>query len=1005
MSIWDNIKSGARSLWSSIKNYFSWDTYTDTVANDTTQDTWKQTLNQQIINWNITKPTTTTTNTVAQTSGFDTLRESMNAQQWQSIPTIKAEPVVIEDKEDESTLSKVNKWISGAASDIADFSVNATSGLNSWLESISNSRKIKKDYRDKEELYAIWYNPDNRNVYYLDLNEDRGVSDFDRWTIAGTKDMFNQLLSEADLKINQPWATQAEKTAAWVDFYNQAKNLFRIRSDDRYKSKSWFWRRDEMYTQDELDMLSKTGNTEEKRYEPTFDEFQDYVSMYLRNMLTLQELWVEYSWTPSNGTEVFDMGDDLQSTRMENMRNIALKWIDEYLEPMRTVNPSAATQEEIVYSSTVLWDQFSRWYNRIAPIYRAEQEILSRDQSTWSWQDRYVLWQANVARQMDEQFAQNINELFRQNLLYWTDKKWNVVNTIDMFENGESLNDILTRWLRDLAWEDKKRYSEHQSHLDIAENFANETLYTYKQDKAWPLAKAWNKLEYFFEPVGATLWEAWQAARAAGTTALGVVSLWLLSDKLTRSYMDQDSTVFRLLETDDWNTRRTIKKYYLEATEYTPEVLGNLIPDIMLFQATGPWAIATLSRHAGDIWRTTKVVRAAEWANMLSKMRAILRWTDYIKAAEDVWLSAGKFKEIINATKAAKWGKYYQRLKTWAQLLDRMVTQTWLWQFMDAQWSAYDTEPYSEASFLMSVIGSWVFDIMPDLVRLWTWRWWRQLLTWRYWDNIWDLARYIDSSPEAAENIAKALRKGTWEIGVEELKAFVRDFWVIEDAAKQAYEWLTEAEKQAIGKMTKWLAYNYINQAFWANSTMWKRVRKILENKNSNIADVVKYIAKVPWDVSVWPYVSTIRLKNWTPAHIIAKNGEYSPLLDSAFNWWFDSRVANWFSQADLDKLSKIDWYSDIEKNKWKWFYSVTTDDWTRYYLNKNWLNHFWLKAESITLDALWVSLKEAENTREALMAIKGANWVKISDAAVDNIANSWWYEEINLKVKEVLWC
>jgi hypothetical protein len=37
--------------------------------------------------------------------------------------------------------------------------------------------------------------------------------------------------------------------------------------------------------------------------------------------------------------------------------------------------------------------------------------------------------------------------------------------------------------------------------------------------------------------------------------------------------MDQDATVWRLLETDDSNIGRTIKKYYLDVTEYTPEAI------------------------------------------------------------------------------------------------------------------------------------------------------------------------------------------------------------------------------------------------------------------------------------------------------------------------------------------------------------------------------------------------------------------------------------------------
>lgn len=1003
MSLLDTIKSWAKTAWRGIKNFFTWDTYSDTVKNDTDQDTWKETLNQQIANWNINKNTTQAT-TPTMVSGFDILKENLNAQQTPTVTTQKAS-VTNEDKEEDNFLSKLGNWIYWASSSIE----SAAEGVSKWTNNLINSKKKSDEYDSLEEMYAVWYNPDNRNVYYLDLNEDRWLFDWDFWTHEWVRDEFERLLSEADMKYNMPWATELDKAQAYQEFYDKAKKLFRIRADDRYSN--WifwatkYWRRDESYTQDQLDMLAN-GNTEKWRYEPTLEEFQDFVAMYLRNKNTQQELWIKYR-SPDNEEENIELSN-AQSDWMEKNSNIAMKWIEEYFAPMDEVNPQAAMDAKLTYKASVLNNRLGRRYNQVAPIYKDEQEVLSRDSSTWSWQDKYILAQAEKARQLDAAYAENINELLRQTLLYWTNKRWDIVNTPDIFENWESLNDVLTKNLREIAWEDKSRYSEHQSPLDIVQNFANNAHYIYKQDKVWAVKRAWNSLEYLFEPVWSTLWEVWQAAWALWMDVVWVVSMGTLYDWLTKSYMDQDATVFRLMETDDSNIGRTIKKYYLDVTEYTPEVLWNLAPDIALYAATWPWALATTARHLWDVSRAYKATKAAEWASLLNKLRVInlsLRWEE---AAEALWMSARTYSNIINATKATNGWKPYQVIKTWAELLDRAVTQLWLWQFMDAQWSAYDTEPYSQASFLMSIIGSATFDIMPEVVRLTTWRHRWNLLTWKYWDNIWDLAKYIDSSPEAAENIAKVLRKWTWELTFDDLKSFVRSYWAIEDAAKQAYNQLKPAEKAAIWDLTKTLTYSYINQAFGANSTVWKRVRQILQNKNTNIADVIKYLWNIPWEVSVWPYISTIRFKNWTRANVFTKNTtwEYDPVLDSIFSWWFDSRIKNWFSQADLDTLSETKWYSNLEKNKWKWFNEVTDENWkTTYYLTKEWLDRFWFKPESITLESLWVTLKEAENTREALNNIKWVESVKISDKAIDYLAETWAYDEITWKVRELLWC
>lgn len=1007
MGIWDTIKSWAKSVWRWVKNVFSWDTYTDTVKDDTTQDTWKQTLNQQIASWNINTNKNNAQQIERNTPTLDLTPE-------QQTPTLKqetAESVINEDRQEDSFLSTLWNWFSSASKDIVDIAWDINDWWNDTINSLINSRRQKAEYNQLEETYAVWYNPDNRNVYYLDLNEDRWFFDWDFGTHEWVRDEFESLLNDTYTKMETPGITQAEKTQTWMDFYNNAKHLFRIRADDRYTDglfwKTAYWRRDEMYTQEELDMLANSGKTEKRRYEPTPEEFEDFVNMYLRNSETQRQLWIQY--TPAEKqAEVLELWN-AQSDWMPGRTQIAMNNVDSYFSPMKTVNPDAATDALLTYKSSVLQSQLWRRYNYVAPLYRAETEILNRDSTTWSEYDKQTLRAAEVARQMDDAYARNINDLLRQTLLYWTNKKWDIVNTPDTFENWESLNDVLTKDLREIAWFDRSRYAEHQSPLDIIEKFTNNALYNYRKDKDGPIKKGWNTLEHWLAPVGTTLWEAGQAAWAFWIDSVWALSMGTLYDWLTKEYMDQDSTVWRLMETDDNNMGRTIKKYYLDVTEYTPEIIWNLAPDIALYAATGPGGLTTTARYIWNVTRAYKLTKAAEWASMLNKLKVITWMARWEKAAEALWMSRKVYTEIINATKNAPKIKNYQTLKTAGELVDRMVTQVWLWQFMDWQWSAYDTEPYSQASFLMSVIGSVAFDFMPDFVRATTWRGWWSLLSGRYWDSIWSLARYIDSSEEAANNVARALRKGTWEISVDDLKTFAKNYSAIEEAAKKVYnEQLTPEQKQAIGKMTKNLVYSYVNQAFWANSTIGKSVRRMLQSEKTNVADMIKYLGNVPWTVEVWPFVSNIRLKNWTRAAALVKNStwEYDPVLDSIFDWGFDSRVRKWFSQADIEKLAETKWYSWIEKNKWRYFYSVTDDKGIpTYYLTQEWLNRFGLKAESLTLESLWVSLKESENTMEALNAIKWVEGVKISPETVDALAMTGWYDEITSKVKEVLWC
>lgn len=55
-------------------------------------------------------------------------------------------------------------------------------------------------------------------------------------------------------------------------------------------------------------------------------------------------------------------------------------------------------------------------------------------------------------------------------------------------------------------------------------------------------------------------------------------------------------------------------------------------------------------------------------------------------------------------------------------------------------------------------------------------------------------------------------------------------------------------------------------------------------------------------------------------------------------------------------------------------------------------------------LETLWITLSEAENTRELFKEkMKNIKDKNISDTTIDAIADSWGYEEIVSKVKEIV--
>lgn len=1022
MGVWDKIKSWARSLWSWVKNFFwAWDNYEEAEVKTQEDESDKQTLNQQIQNWTLNSNTTNNTNnTPSYRSAIADVRDNL-WQQWQEIDTVDnpiQQNTPEADKEKEPTILDIfTSWEARKKlwNDIVDAPVNLTARwakkiwqLSDFVWDVIDSRRATSEYNENENLVAVGYNKENKNVQYLDLNESRWLFDNDWWTRSWTRDLYDKYMSEWLTTLDTPGITEEQKDQALLDFYDKAKNLFRIREDDYYTNwlfSDWLYhRRYEMYTEDELEKLSKTWDRE-WRYVPTFDEFLDFVWADNSNRAKKQEIFEKY-WLSKEDTEewedteLLNLSEDFQSNWKSNLLKIGTQGFDEYFDPMRTVNWNAWTEVEL-YAYWILNDRLDALYTRVAPIYNAEREILKRDKSTRTTWDKFIIDTADRFREMEKAYVNWINDWVRQQALYWTSKDGHMVRMLDVFENWESLADVLNKEAIEASWQE---WNPHLSILDITGRMANEALYSYTKDhNTWfraPLKNLWSDVELLFEPVGRTLWEWWQALFWMTIDTLNGIVTW--HDWKFADYQDQDFSTWFMLETDDSNFARTVKKYAVEIGEVAPEALWNIAPNIALAMVTWPWALTTMARHAKDLSRVYKLAKEAKWASFLRKTWAVLAQNP-AKASRSLWLDVGKYTQIMSTIKSAK--NVPQTLKTWAELLDRATTQLALWQFMDWQWSAYDTEPYSNASFIMSMVWSTAFDVFPELFRGLTWRWRWNTLIWDWaWGNIWSLARYIDSSPEAAENVARALWKRAQDIWVEDLKAYARNFWAVEEAAKKVYNQLSDAEKAALGKMTKSLTWNFISQAYWANSNIGKNIRLILANGSTNIADVYKYLGKIPWKVSIWPYISTIQLKNWTSANVLWtwEKWMYNPKLDSIYSWNFTTKLNDWFTDWDISKLGKTDEFGELSKNKDKYFYKV----WDRYYLNEEWIKKLWMKAENLTLEALWVSLARAEDVKwifkEKMKNLKNNN---LKPDTVNAVADTWAYDEIVYKVKEVLWC
>ena len=880
--------------------------------------------------------------------------------------------------------------------------LNTAVDVASWITDFIQWLNASSDYDAKKKQMAMYYDKDSDDVYYLDINTSKGLADWDSWAYDGAQVLFDKELSKFSDEWNANDWDEVKQQEALQKFYNNTKNLFRLKADDYY-SDGWIftwdewvrtWRRKDQYSQETLDKLANNNIDTSKKYVPTFDEFKQYISMYYDNQQLQNEIYWDY-WLDRPDDNKIDLSESATQRWKTWFYDTAMSWVVDYA---KTYLDSNKAINATLIAADAVTDQQNRIYNIVAEVYKKEQLALAKPEQERNEWDKYIIETADKLRQMEVAYAKDFGDVIKQNIRYWRNGKWDIVENLDIFEWGKTLNEALTDDIKQIAW---GSWSNNDSAIDVFQEVANRWLfeYNYANDNDW--AKAWDYWQRLVEHSAGTLlseiwqqfvyWVMWARNLIYDTffdwNALGEVMKWNRALSTTANYADNDATILRLLQTDMWNNSRTIYKYWLQGTEYVPETVGNLAPDIALAASTW-WGSLWVS--AVRWWaKTNKAIKAARAAGALEKLGSISKWSKviWLKWLEKLsaWLS--KVQEL--------WNKY-PWWRTLAQMTDRAISQWLLDQTIDAQWSQFDTEPYSRTSLVLSLTGTWLGELLPI-----AWKWGRVL--WSQFSSTKDILWYIKNNPQAVENIAKSMNIPLSDLNYEDLYKFLDDFEILWDAAKQTYKTLSNEWKIAANQWTKKVMYNYLNQVFDLNnqSMIAKNIRRIVTNGSTNPADLFKYVGRIAWTVELGPYVSTIQLKNGTKAAAVLKDWEYDVALDQ-INGWFASKISDWFTQADLNQISEINAFKDILEDKAKYFREVDG----KYYLSQEGLDRFGLKAEHQWLESLWISLAEAENVRELfrekMKAIR--EWDRaITDETVDAVADSWAYTEVVDMIKEIV--
>lgn len=875
---------------------------------------------------------------------------------------------------------------------------NISTGLSNYNTRVEAKMNYTNEYETNKKRMFIWYNPNLKLLFEM-VPSDEGAFNarvgkyFDDLSTIDTLEEYEKARDDLANDLSWEWQFKSQMVP-----FDRKDGLWSVSRDT--------------FTSDELSYLSNS-NVSFWTYKPNKDEILSYVDSLIDN----DELWRELEEKYKDKLTVWiDLSEsDTNNEVMQRVTDIAEKWVlDKIYANVVSEKRWAAERNARDFIS----DQFTRLMSSEEYLRKLRDEAALTPELQRTQYERDIIYNYDVVwKQLMDKYASNINDWLSLQFTEWVNDMWEVEDVIARNEDWEWVAEMLRNWLDEIAgidiewwwpfwvaWEAFWKVSA----IDIMRRFANEAAYNYRQWElkdawwAWVIPRAWNWFEHALEPQWERLTEGWQAmwARLPVKIVNTIASIpqwrrWWNAP--SAAFIDADASVGKLIETDDSTTKRTIKKYSLQFAEYVPEWLWAAAPDLLLTFATQWWTAPLLLRNIPTFSKIRNFKRVSdainEWRKIGRTIDSSIKWLERARAVWREWAS-------INTRNKRIWN-----------IVDRTLTQFAIWQSMDARLSAFDTEPYSDTSFWLSMWGSLLWDILPEakdiwwVLRKWT-KWWKALTKWTW---VWDLVDFISQSDENALEIARAMKKKNTVFTEEDLKSYVRQYATITDAAKRVYDWLSAEWKVAANQWTKELMYNYVKQAYKPNSYIGKAVRAMVENNATNPADIIKFVWWIPWTVSVWPYKSVIRLSQWTMAWVAAKEWWWYNVALDVVDGWFGNKVTEWFTFSDIQDIAKLDWYEDILENRWKYFRKVTekTIDWkqrTRWLLNEAGLDRFWLEPRNLTLASLWIEISWAENARKIFKEkMKDLEWMKLSDDTIEALADNGWYDEVVSKISNIL--
>lgn len=794
----------------------------------------------------------------------------------------------------------------------------------------------------------------------------------------------------------------------------------------------------------------------QKDYEEYYNDLKTFIDPYLSKSSVWKAVsdsfwWVDWTLEDLISTWMKNIKlewelDDIDPSRIYWREWSQVRIADWQKKIMQAVTDSLNKTKNSTYDKQIYNSLYSIWSNRLMRynnsinyVWTIMRDIVARawwDPTKIEGRDKEIYSECMRILWVYDKFVENLTNLLAYVPNLKDPNTWKIV--MPDIINWKTLHEWLFDGLEDVLYKDSDfayTLSNHNniSDIDVLENMVQSLSYDYNY--AHPI-RNWYKTIFPWTAAQYWLWTVvwWQLTEweqellwSVWTTAYNTVASE--ASEINYAYLNQDFTDLVTVNTHDSTSARTVQRWAANAFEYLPEIwwalwevfLGGWVTQAakatnLMKVLRSQWLRRTLSQAMRYAWNTNTTKVPWIWRNFKNTLKNIPKVADSI--VKEWWVNVIKGWKVVK-----EWlddVTSMQRLSN-NLLYDLWMIEWWMDAYFDSRFADADLEQGSDISFIWSLWWTLAWTYLPWLYRTWLFsdaeliskeianslykRLWMKTEDiesaikswWEWWAyNLMKLSENSKYNPLDSMAKAQYWLNSSKLASLEQLQSM---WWMMSDvvnAFTDVYRSLNPAAKEMTDDVVKNMMWQYMEQIFWADSQMARRIWQLVADKRANPADIYKYTLRLRWNAWIWPWRSSISLVDNAKNKFVNFYNEELDLLPSFQQWWFSRWLSEWFTSKELKEL-KDSWYSWADLSNFK-----ENKDW-RYLFTSEWLDNASKDIDSMSMDVPIISkVTDSSQTFDKLM--RNNNLKKISDETLTEITASWAYDTVANALWELDW-